>query len=306
MRTTKVVMAVAGVAMLVAGLAGGAWAATADSEAALGVGIMAATLGFVGVVFVLVARYLGGLDTTQQLRDGVPGSAQVLSTRDTGTIINGHSLVVELGLLVTVPGRPPYEAKVRHVAQGRTQWGAIQPGMLVGVKVDPADPARVVIDPDGTGLVAAGAWGGAGAHLPAGAGAAAIPGGIGAAGMPGGIGAAAMPGAGPRVVPVSAADIVARGVASEGRLEQAAPTGMTAGQVAQGLPAHEADDPVMHITFSYTGPGGQHLHQTALMRVPDGKSRHLTPGATLPVAYLPDNPEMATVDWARLRGTTIL
>lgn len=46
------------------------------------------------------------------LRNGVAGTAAVLSVRDTGTTINRVNAVVELGLLVTLPGRAPYQAKL--------------------------------------------------------------------------------------------------------------------------------------------------------------------------------------------------
>lgn len=294
MRATKVLMWVLGDVMLVSGVAAVIWALTTDTDAALGVAIMGATFVSVGAGITVAAFYVGRLDTTKLLRDGTPGTARVLSTRDTGVIVNNVNLVVELGLLVTVAGRPPYEARVRHVLGGRTQWGAIQPGMTVAVRVDPSDPAKVAVDPDG-GTDAPGL-----ASMLAGA---AAPG----AATPGATGlAVAAPGApAPEIVPVSAADIVARGVATEGRLEQATPTGMVAGQVAQGLSTTEADDAVVQVTFSYSGPGGTALRQTALMRVPDGKAAHLVPGATVPVAYLPDMPERATIDWARL-GTTII
>jgi hypothetical protein len=294
-RATKVLMMALGVVMLVSGVAGLAWALSTDTEAALGVGITGATFVCVGAGIMVTALYIGRLDNSKLLREGTPATAQVLSTRDTGVMVNNVNLVVELELLVTVPGRAPYEARARHVLQGRTQWGAIQPGMTVAVKVDPSDPATVAVDPEG-GMDASGL-----AALLAGAAAPGTP--TSSTPTPG----AAPPGAptASEVVPVSAAAIVAGGVATVGRLEQAAPTGMVAGQVAQGLAAAEADDPVLHVSFSYTGPGGTTLRQTALMRVPDGKAEHLVPGAVIPVAYLPDMPERATIDWARL-GTTIM
>lgn len=295
MRGTKVLLLVLGDVMLVSGVAALIWALTSDGDAALGVAIMGATFVCVGAGIAVAAFSVGRLDTSKLLRHGTPGTARVLSTRDTGVIVNNVNLVVELGLLVTVPGRPPYEARVRHVLRGRTQWGAIQPGMTVAVKVDPSDPAKVAVDPDG-GTDASGL-----ASLLAGA---ANPGAVTPSAVTPGA-AAPGPAGGPEIIPVSAADIVARGVSTEGRLEQAAPTGMVAGQVAQGLTATEADDAVVHVTFSYRGPGGTALRQTALMRVPDGKAAHLVPGATVPVAYLPDMPERATIDWARL-GTTII
>lgn len=98
----------------------------------------------------------------------------------------------------------------------------------------------------------------------------------------------------------TAADIVSRGVSTTGELGPIVPTGMTAGQVAQHLPAHEADDPLVQIAFTYLGPGGQTLRTEAMMRVPDGKAAALVTGRQVPVRYLPDRPEVATLDWDRL------
>ncbi len=315
MRTTKVAFVVLGLLALVGGVVLAAMAAASDSATALGMGIFGGTLIFLAVVFLLVARYMGGLDTGTVLRDGVPGIAQVLSIRDTGTIVNSVNLVVELGLQVTIPGQPAYQVKVRHVQQGRTQWGSIQPGMTVAVKVDPHDLSNVAVDPDGpdsAGAAAAAAlgWGGGLPGSPGPATAAPPFTGGPLAGTPitpaqlavGGEAAAG----GTAVVPVSAADIVARGVATQGSVESAAPTGMTAGQVAAGLAPHEADDPVMQIAFTYAGPGGGQMRQQALIRVPDGKAGYLTAGAVVPVAYLPDMPQRATIDWSRLGAGPII
>jgi hypothetical protein len=83
-------------------------------------------------------------------------------------------------------------------------------------------------------------------------------------------------------------------------LQSVTPLGMTAGQVAQGLAPHEADDPVMQVTMIYIGPGDGQLTTTIGVRVPDGKEHALMPGGTVPVRYLPEDPSVATVDWARV------
>jgi hypothetical protein len=98
---------------------------------------------------------------------------------------------------------------------------------------------------------------------------------------------------------MSAADIIARGVKVEGTLISAAATGMTAGQAVGGLPAEQADDPIIHVVFSYRPPGSGELRQEALVRVPDGKSHMLVPGSRVPIAMLPDSPATATIDWSR-------
>jgi hypothetical protein len=41
------------------------------------------------------------------------------------------------------------------------------------------------------------------------------------------------------------------------------------------------------------------MHKDALLRVPHGKVHLLAPGSTVPIAYLPADPNVATVDWSR-------
>jgi hypothetical protein len=281
MRGSKYAFSVGGVALLVAGVAGAVWGFTSDSLMADGVAYAGLSVGFVGLVFLLVALYFGKLDTTGTLRNGIPGTAQVISVQDTGVTVNNLNMVVKLGLLVSIGGHAPYQAEVRHVLRGRTAWGSIQPGMTFPVKVDPNDMSTVAIDASPMAAALAG---------------------FSAAPPSGGrvIGAPAMaPSGQPQIVTMSAADIIARGVKLDGTLISAASTGMTAGQAVAGLPTEQADDPIVHVVFSYRPPGSGELRQEALVRVPDGKSHLLVPGSTVPIAVLADAPSTATIDWTR-------
>ena len=265
MRGTRIAMTVGGLLLLLIGVAATVWTVTnTGSAAALGIGIVGGTFLVTGVAFLLAGRYMGGLDTTALLRDGIPGTGEVLFTQDSGTVINNVNLVVNLGLRVTVPGTPPYDVTIKHVQRGRQQWSAIQPGMVVPVRVDPRDPRKVAIG--------GGSAFDHGVKAPAGH---------------------------PTMVKLRAADVVAQGVATHGQILSAQPSGMTAGQVEPGLPPHEAGDPLFHTAFAYTGPDGTTRHKEALIRVPHGKIHLLAPGSTVPVAYLPADPGVATVDWFR-------
>jgi hypothetical protein len=97
----------------------------------------------------------------------------------------------------------------------------------------------------------------------------------------------------------SAADIIAQGTQGFGTLELVTPTGMTAGQAKAGLPPEEADDPITMVVFTYQA-GGKSMRSQIMVRVPDGKGDTLIAGASIPIAYLPDAPETATIDWSRL------
>lgn len=72
-----------------------------------------------------------------------PGSATVTAVQDTGTRIN-ESPVVELDLMVTVPGRDPYPVKHRQVISP-VVMANFQPGSVITVRVDPADQSKLII-----------------------------------------------------------------------------------------------------------------------------------------------------------------
>lgn len=72
-----------------------------------------------------------------------PGSATVTAIQDTGTQINGAP-VVELDLMVTVPGREPYPVKHRQVISP-VVMANFQPGSVITVRVDPADQSKIIL-----------------------------------------------------------------------------------------------------------------------------------------------------------------
>ncbi|MGE0424506.1 MAG: hypothetical protein AB7O88_19760 [Reyranellaceae bacterium] len=209
------------------------------------------------------------------LRTGIAGTATVLSLRDTGTTINRVHAVVELGLLVAIPGRAPYQARAETMV-ARMNWGSVQPGMQLSVRVDPADATRIAID-----------WNG-GAGAPAMAGAA-----MGAAGARQAFQVAAVR---------SAADIVARGQPADAIIQSMAHTGATVAQMAPaGSYAPDmADDPMVRITLRVEPPGGAPFVTDGMFRVPRAKLGMLTLGGRVPVAVISGERNSATIDWARL------
>lgn len=219
------------------------------------------------------------------LRSGIPGTATVLSLRDTGTTINRVNAVVELGLQVAIPGRAPYQVKIETMI-GRMNWGSVQPGAQLAVRVDPANARHIAID-----------WnGGAASSLQA---AMATP----AAVMSG---AAFMtPGARDafRVAAVrSAADIVAQGRPAEAIIQSMAHTGATVAQMAPaGAYAPDmADDPMVRISLRVEPPDSAPFTTDGLFRVPKAKLGLLTLGGRVPVAVIAGDRNSATIDWARL------
>ncbi len=214
-----------------------------------------------GLVLLLVARRLWG-QAPASVRNGIAGHGQVISVRDTGITTNNTVMHVEAQVTASAPGIAPYPAELR-IKLGRTQWGAIQPGMSVPILIDTTDHSKVAYDYD----------------RPATPAAAAIPGGA-------------------QTVTRSAADLIAQGVPVMGTLFSAQPSGLTAGQAAAGLAPDQADDPLVAVSFGYPGPDGQQRTMNALVRVPDGK--HVAAGQPVPISYLPDQPDVATIDWSRL------
>jgi len=310
-----------GVAML------GIVAVSGNSEMGfvLGLGITGATFVVVGVIWMMIAKFIGNLDPAKILGQTggtsglgangnadppIMGTALVTSVQDTGMVLNGVNLVVKVGLQVTLAGQAPYDAETRFVAQGRTQWGALQPGMTVGVLVNRNDLSKVVINtgeasamapevPDVAGILQHAGLGGLAESFMR----------IDQTGQSAVVQSPVAPVPGVRPVVQaggqqfqatvkSAADIIAQGTQGFGTLELITPTGMSAGQAKAGLPAEEADDPVMMVVFTYQA-GGRSMRSQIMVRVPDSKGDTLIVGASIPIVYLPDNPETATIDWSR-------
>jgi hypothetical protein len=72
------------------------------------------------------------------------GTAQVLSVQTTGAMIN-QRYVLKIALMVQVPGRGPYSVFVSRQIHP-IQMAAIQPGRIVPVQVDAANPQNVQFD----------------------------------------------------------------------------------------------------------------------------------------------------------------
>ncbi|WP_205873824.1 hypothetical protein [Mycobacterium camsae] len=99
----------------------------------------------VATVFVAVSCYrikkprLAGAELT--------ATARVVSVHSTGTMIDDRD-VCKIILSVEIPGRDRYEATVRQAVHP-ISMAAIQPGSIVGVRVDSSRPRQVRIEPGG-------------------------------------------------------------------------------------------------------------------------------------------------------------
>ena len=74
---------------------------------------------------------------------GLRGNATVTAIADTGTMIN-NAPVMELDLMVNVPGREPFAVKHRQLV-ALSAIPNFQPGRSFPVHVDQQDPTKIVI-----------------------------------------------------------------------------------------------------------------------------------------------------------------
>jgi hypothetical protein len=100
------------------------------------------------VVLFFVFRMVSGItrgakQTRELLATGVPAQARILQLGETGMFVNNNP-AVDILLEVHPPDRPPYQVQTRMVVS-MLRLAAIQPGNVVPVRFDPADPTKVAI-----------------------------------------------------------------------------------------------------------------------------------------------------------------
>lgn len=89
-----------------------------------------------------IANKMSGVSQARELqKKGVSADATILEIWDTGMSVNENPVV---GLLLEVrpADRPAYQAKTKALVS-RVHIPMVQPGLVVPVWLDPADPARV-------------------------------------------------------------------------------------------------------------------------------------------------------------------
>jgi hypothetical protein len=80
------------------------------------------------------------------MSSGRPGTARVRSADSGGRmVLVGGQQVLQISLDVQVAGGDSYPAFIQQPV-GPVQAGALQPGATVAVRVDPVNPANVMID----------------------------------------------------------------------------------------------------------------------------------------------------------------
>lgn len=262
--------------------------------------IVLITVVGLALFFFFMRRVMGG--NARLVASGIPGTALVLDVRDTGVTINQVNAVLEARLQVTIPGQAPYETTA-EVTLGRMSWGALQPGMTVAVKVDPKRPERVAIDwaQGGNGGALAAALQRVGGMMQTGGAARMNVGAPGRVATPGGnFQIPGVAGAMQANTVREAADVIEQGERAEGTIQAVSHTGATAGQMVPGVEPEKADDPMVFVQMQVRPRKGADFAAQGIYRVPKHKLTALSIGRRVPVAYLPGQPQSATIDWSRV------
>jgi hypothetical protein len=105
-----------------------------------------AILGAVGIGLVVAGVVVGRRAAAVEriVQTGLAGRATVTGVTQTGMYLNNQPQL-GLDLMVELPGRAPYAAKHKSFVP-LILLSRVGPGMVLPVKVDPADPQRVVVD----------------------------------------------------------------------------------------------------------------------------------------------------------------
>lgn len=106
----------------------------------------ALVVGYIVMTFVILGVTLGkGAAIRKRLKQsGVRGGGQILAVGMTGVRVNNQPQI-EITFQVAVPGRDPFVIKHREVVS-QLRMPQVQPGMMLPVLFDAADPAMFAID----------------------------------------------------------------------------------------------------------------------------------------------------------------
>jgi hypothetical protein len=147
-RPVVAIFAVVGAAMLAIG---GLWYLSADDDAAPGslTESTAATLGgpilmATGAFFLVMLTFMWLYVRRRQHRasNGVPAMARLISSRDTGMLVNNQPrLELELEIRPEGGGLQPYRLSTKRVV-GYGSLGSMQPGAVFPISVDPDRPDK--------------------------------------------------------------------------------------------------------------------------------------------------------------------
>jgi hypothetical protein len=237
-----------------------------------GLMLTGAILGATGLgLFVWARKWQRAAADAERIKaQGVGGNATILGMRQTGVTLNEQPQI-ELRLQVSTQMHGPYEVTVKEYVP-LMLLGALSSGRPLPVKVDPADPQRVIIEWE-----SAGGFGAPAAGMATGMPAAQV-----AAGGQAGYAAPA---------PEDPADVKKRlldsGVPGTARVISSAPTGQTD---AEGRPMYS-------MMLEIQVEGHPPIQGPAVVGIPPERAERLEAGDSVPIKADPSNPAMMAVDW---------
>ena len=231
---------------------------------------------------------------------GLAGTGQIIGMTQTGMYLNNNPQI-GLQMLISVPGRNPYQVEVRQFVP-LMLLGSLQVGGSLPVKVDQQDPSKVVVDWEaGVQPNAAfmGAWGGA---MPG----AMPPGTMPGAAMPGVVpGFQPTPGAYPGTPQTYATSSV--NVAGQGNVEQLraqlAATGLDGTATilqAQDTGVAVGTSKLFSVQMTVSVPGRAAYQETSAAMVPAEDAAKIVAGATVPVKVSPENQNLVMIQWDKV------
>ena len=255
------------------------------------------TFGFLLTAAILGATGLGlvwfGLRARRSAADadriastGLAGTATITALTQTGMSLNDQPQV-EMQLLVSIPGRAPYPATRKEFVP-LILLGRLSSGLPLPVKVDPADPQRLVIEWSAPSAVAGPAPDGttSGAQTET---LAQVQAALTESGLP-----AAAPFASPEqggyTIDQLRAAVRANGIDATATIDKLADTGEIVGDERLFT---------MQVTLHVPGQPDRQLQPSAAM-VPLTAAGQVAIGRTIPVKVAPDNPNLVLFEWEKL------
>ena len=251
-------------------------------------GTFLATAGFFAIVgIVLVGIGLRARGSAREADDlaasGLAGTATITGLTQTGMSLNDQPQV-EMELLVSIPGRTPYQARRKEFVPF-ILLGRLSSGLPLPVKVDRTDPQTVIIDWEASGTVAAPPTSAGGETETL----AQVQAALQASGLP-----AAAPFASPEQGSYSVDQLRAivrtTGLDGTATIDKLADTGEIIGDERLFT---------MQVTLHVPGQPDRQLQPSAAM-VPISAADKVAIGQTIPVKVAPDNPNLVMFEWEKL------
>lgn len=250
---------------------------------AFGFLLTAAILGVTGLVLILfgLRSRRSAADADRIATIGLAGTATITGLTQTGMSLNDQPQV-EMELMVSIPGRAPYQARRKEFVP-LILLGRLSSGLPLPVKVDPADPQRLVIEWGAPSSMPATAGGGQIETL------AQVQAALADSGLPAAAPYASAEQAGYTVDQLRAT-VRATGIEGTATITKLADTGEIVGDERLFT---------MEVTLHLPGRPDQQLPASAAM-VPIAAAANVAIGRTVPVKVARDNPNLVLFEWEKL------